>query len=731
MTTSLWQLLGEYKVEIPVVQRDYAQGRQLGKAPVIREKFLIALHAGMQNDVAPLELDFVYGYIKKDEHAKSFIPLDGQQRLTTLFLLHWFIAIKEKRLAEAKDRLIKFTYQTRHSSRLFCNELINFVPDELDTPIKKAITDQPWFFAAWVNDATINAMLTMLNAIQEKFMNLDNGWAMLTSDKPRIVFHLLPMDNLGLPDELYIKMNSRGKELTDFEHFKSRFSEILDTKHAAIFNNKIDQEWSDLFWDLYKNESGTDIAKQADNAFLRYFHFITDFIIYKTNIEINDNCKEFERIRIVYNEQENVDYLFSCLNIFSKTYLSNPNYFDSVFYINYNEFGENKVRLFFQNTAIDLFKKCVDCYDSNSRINPFSIGEQLLLYACTIHLLHQTVDFEIRIRKLRNLISNSEDAIRKENLASLIFTVSHIIQFNTIDGNSKFNKTQSSEEDEKEIFLSQSTLLRETLNRLEDHQLLQGCVAIFHLNPDFEQHAKMFQKVFLDEFNCDLISKALLTFGDYSQRFGNWFWQYGNTHRKHWRDLFTPSQRRSGFENTRELLRALFSRLLHNPEGNLEAIVSSHLMSYQNEPNRPKDWLYYFIKYPEFRKNEDGFYSWPECPIKPYERRMMRRSTLGGFYWSPFLYTLKAKASIPLGLENYGAPLIFVKGNYTLSITNVNNGYKLSSSDDEGKALIRTMYDQHILDSGDTFLIQQNSEEIDTEDRILKGLELIDKIMEI
>ena len=66
-------------------------------------------------------MDFVYG----NEEKNALQPLDGQQRLTTLFLLHWFIANKEGRLNEAKERLLKFTYKTRTSSREFCKELID------------------------------------------------------------------------------------------------------------------------------------------------------------------------------------------------------------------------------------------------------------------------------------------------------------------------------------------------------------------------------------------------------------------------------------------------------------------------------------------------------------------------------------------------------------------------------------------------------------------------------
>src|ERR1700754_350097 len=168
MATSLWQLLTQYKIVIPILQRDYAQGRQTDKVKVIRERFLDALHTAFQPGELPLELDFVYGYTRDDANSR-FIPLDGQQRLTTLFLLHWYLAAKEGSLEEAKALLSKFTYETRHSSRVFCDELVEFTPGDIESPLPASIINQPWFFTAWKNDPTIDSMLTMLDAIQEKF----------------------------------------------------------------------------------------------------------------------------------------------------------------------------------------------------------------------------------------------------------------------------------------------------------------------------------------------------------------------------------------------------------------------------------------------------------------------------------------------------------------------------------------------------------------------------------
>jgi uncharacterized protein with ParB-like and HNH nuclease domain len=81
---SFLELINDKKILIPVIQRDYAQGRIDAKATEIRNNFLSAIIDNLiSNESAPLLLDFIYGSTADDN---TFTPLDGQQRLTTLFL---------------------------------------------------------------------------------------------------------------------------------------------------------------------------------------------------------------------------------------------------------------------------------------------------------------------------------------------------------------------------------------------------------------------------------------------------------------------------------------------------------------------------------------------------------------------------------------------------------------------------------------------------------------------
>lgn len=206
------------KIIIPKIQRDYAQGRKNSDINRVRERFLDSLHEAIIKE--PITLDFVYGDIKDGE----MVPLDGQQRLTTLFLIHWYAAKKEHIPPEDYSFLKNFSYETRYSARDFCIDLLKYEPF-FEKKISEEIINQVWFPLNWKKEPTISSMLVMIDAINEKFKDIPNIWDRLKNGA--ISFYFLPIKDMGLTDEIYIRMNSRGKPLTQFEHFKAELERDL------------------------------------------------------------------------------------------------------------------------------------------------------------------------------------------------------------------------------------------------------------------------------------------------------------------------------------------------------------------------------------------------------------------------------------------------------------------------------------------------------------------------
>ena len=88
---TFWRLVEEFKIIVPIIQRDYAQGRKDDlKIEQIRKTFIQHVLEKINQNSHKSDLDFIYGSVV-DEQLKL---LDGQQRLTTLFLLHWYLGWK-------------------------------------------------------------------------------------------------------------------------------------------------------------------------------------------------------------------------------------------------------------------------------------------------------------------------------------------------------------------------------------------------------------------------------------------------------------------------------------------------------------------------------------------------------------------------------------------------------------------------------------------------------------
>ena len=264
------------RIVVPQIQRDYAQGRSTAKE--VRDSFLESLRKAFVGP-EPLNLDFIYGSLEDtgDSSAQHFSPLDGQQRLTTLLLLHWYLAWKEGELEDFKARLwdgnhSRFTYKVRPSSAEFFDELVQYKPECLPIAgcrVRALFENQQWFFLDWRLDPTIQSALTMLEEIHKKISGSSvKLYTQLIDDKrPAITFQLLELKDFGLSDDLYIKMNSRGKPLTPFETFKARFEDHLEkiflTEQRPIngklwtmreyFGLRMDTQWTDLFWSYRPN----------------------------------------------------------------------------------------------------------------------------------------------------------------------------------------------------------------------------------------------------------------------------------------------------------------------------------------------------------------------------------------------------------------------------------------------------------------------------------------------
>ena len=241
--------------EIPIIQRDYAQGRSDERSKEIRKTFLGSLIAAVENyPQKNIELDFVYGKRNKN---KVYL-LDGQQRITTLYLLHWYLAQRLQKPLLLKD--VALSYRVRQYADEFTQKISDKSTqiDFTSSIPSQAICNCTWFFDAWKHDPTVKGMLNTLDTIHEllkdKKISEEHYWQPL--EEEAVTFYWLDLEEHQLTDELYLKMNARGKQLSNFENFKaSLVKHITDngweknTPEEDSFSFKMDTIYTDLFWE--------------------------------------------------------------------------------------------------------------------------------------------------------------------------------------------------------------------------------------------------------------------------------------------------------------------------------------------------------------------------------------------------------------------------------------------------------------------------------------------------
>ena len=278
------------KIIIPKIQRSYAQGRK--EEIQVREGILQELFSVLKEG-KDIELNFIYGSLKE---KGTYELLDGQQRITTLFLLYLYVYLQENEALPLwfKDCL---TYETRNSSRDFIGELfkLNKLTDDVYLLPSTYIKNQKWYSNAFHLDPTVEAMLVMLDAIDKYYKETGEQ---IAEKLKHIRFYALNLNDFNLTEELYIKMNARGLPLTPFENFKADlvgyYKPVKDATEKEFkswldFATKLDTEWIDIFW----NKESSD--KDVDNQYFRFFYRVATILTIIFSKENSDSFNFFRQ----------------------------------------------------------------------------------------------------------------------------------------------------------------------------------------------------------------------------------------------------------------------------------------------------------------------------------------------------------------------------------------------------------------------------------------------------
>lgn len=525
---TFFQLIQEYHIQIPIIQRDYAQGRIT--AHEIRDSFLDALLAYLEENKKHRDLDFVYGNQSNEaiDDEIKFIPLDGQQRLTTLFLLHWYLAIKDFEIIELRKHLVfskqgesqksKFSYETRTSSKEFCDSLLLadvdlqklLIPDEgKNNSLSKTIKDSSWYFLSWETDPTIQSMLIMLDDIHAKFKNTDGYFQRLISlDNPVITFQFLDLKEFNLTDDLYIKMNARGIPLSPYENFKAKFEQHLkksdfNAKHTyaltfdgkpnqvdvkTYFSHKIDTDWANLFW----NHTLAD-KKKFDKLIM---NFIRAVVV--NNYAAGSGNAEVLKFLI---DKRNEDISFQQYS--KNTCLNEKTVIDLITILDLIKNGNQKVKSYLSDSFHYNDAEQFDLVVNNAFVQAGYV-ERIKLHAYCQYLIQWKTDKSFEdieglqswMRVIYNLTENTAPYNNEKEYVNSIQGINQLISqsndilkyVSTLDKISGFDEIQFKEEKIKAHLILKLNKWDELLYSVEKHGYFKGQIGFFLFLSGIEEY---------------------------------------------------------------------------------------------------------------------------------------------------------------------------------------------------------------------------------------------------
>jgi uncharacterized protein with ParB-like and HNH nuclease domain len=485
-------------------------------------------------------IGFIYAY-NDDQYSGKYFLIDGQQRITTIFLMLLVLAYKNEQIKEKfiktyfADNILKLDYKVRESAHHFLEEFVNqALKKETD------FIDQNWYFRnKYDSDTTIKNLLANFSVIQEFYQNklpedLESFYDYVESF---VEFWYFDTNISEQGEELYIYMNARGEQMQANENIKADLLSELDNIEDKNKYGKLWEDWQDYFW---INRGGNDNADNGFNTFLSWCQLLKSIENrYEKNVELS--TEEIEDFADFIRGKKTLNFKLIKLSI-----LDIELYFNSVVYYfgNYSSFTK----------SILVYKNLIDkkwLTGNLSQIDHFRLLP--LIYFIKKHKLYDKKDFEtIELIKLNRLFFNLrlDETIGKTAATQTIYGIKFI---NELSKDFKFDDLLEYEDDYKSIFNGEEVLklkviisISDSVNKektrkyfcdVEDNKLLRGKIAHVILvaleieNPDF--NVDVFVKVwnkYSDFLNNEssikselIASNSFIQIGNRIKLYDDWF----------------------------------------------------------------------------------------------------------------------------------------------------------------------------------------------------------------
>ncbi|WP_281638270.1 DUF262 domain-containing protein [Flavobacterium marginilacus] len=486
---------------------------------------------------SPINIGFLYsyrpGYYVFNDRNDDLYLIDGQQRFTTLFLILYYLSIKEGKQKDFistfrfnKDiEQIAFDYRVRTLTHNFFIDLLSnakSVDDLLN------IRNKNWFLSNYDNDVTVNAIVGqktneksgVFNKLNSHFENDSNSYYEFV--KTQIKFWHFKTEETSQGEELYITMNSRGQQLADNETIRAKLFDTDLVKSNPLEWGEKWEIWQDFFWKNRDKSNNEITADEGFNEFLRWIQIIKMTEIQEVIID-DDNEDSLDKKDIIaiikwgkgkkldakYLSLDEIDYYFRALKYLFESF---PNEMEKL-KSNYSTYSN-----------FNLIEKQWLCpVDNNNSIIQIDSFRLLpILYYCKNRIeLDGTIDSVKLFRVIRFFYNLRSDATIMK--ASSLLTINAIKFIGNLSSNSDITDILDlkgisvsilNKEERKKLQIikkSENRFRTEDLFwRAEDNEQNEG--SIIHLIEFSNPH------IISNQFNLDDFEEKLIIFEEFIQK---------------------------------------------------------------------------------------------------------------------------------------------------------------------------------------------------------------------
>lgn len=272
------------RIVIPDLQRDYCWGDETNKkssgatGELITDFINNLIEIYDRNNYDTLNMGLFYGYEVPTNHIQL---CDGQQRLTTLYLL---IGMINRKVGKFRQNLISdyeykhddkepyLNYAIRESSLYFLSDLVCRFFIGQESSVDK-IEEADWYFSEYSLDPSICSMISALKIIEEILFPKDINWLFSFGNwvLHNLSFLYFDMGNRRNGEETFVIINTTGEPLSATQNLKPLIINAEINRHIE----NVDRKWEEIETWFWKNRKGyNDTADAGFAEFLRWISVI-------------------------------------------------------------------------------------------------------------------------------------------------------------------------------------------------------------------------------------------------------------------------------------------------------------------------------------------------------------------------------------------------------------------------------------------------------------------------